>query len=272
MFLRLFTIEIRKLFKHPLLWLGFAGLIGIFVLYFAARDAMLVRAAPNDLRDARRLELDLQAGLELFSFLSILFYAAEAAFVSAYDYPDRGIQIWLARGVPRPLLMLTRMVVVLLLGFMLVTVSIFAILGSAVLMRTLFLGSYTAQNLNWAQILPTILRVFWGSVLYLALTALLAVVSRSPLFAAGGVLMYRTVLENLLLHFSDRFPYLIRLLPSQLAFVLYTNIYTFGRAAPPMALTSYFLTEPQASLVIAGLLVLFGSATLFIFSHQDWGG
>ncbi len=272
MFLRLFTIEIRKLFKHPLLWLGFAGLIGIFVLYFAARDAVLVRTASNGLRDARGLELDLQAGLELFSFLSILFYAAEAAFVSAYDYPDRGVQIWLARGVPRPLLMLTRMVVVLLLGLTLVTVSIFAILSSAMLMHTLFLGSYTTQNLNWAQIPPTILRVFWGSAPYLTLTVLLAVISRSPLFAAGGILIYRTVLENLLLHFSDRFPYLMRLLPSQLAFVLYSNIYTFDRAAPPVALTSHFLTEPPASLAITGLLVLFSAMALVIFSYQDWGG
>ncbi|HEX2997826.1 MAG TPA: hypothetical protein VHP14_23590 [Anaerolineales bacterium] len=272
MFLRLLVIETRRLFKHPLLWLEFAGLLGIFALYFAARYALMVRAVENGLVNTRGLELDLQIGLGLFNFLSIVIYAASAALVSAYDYPDRGVQIWLARGVPRPLLMLARLVTVLLLGLALVIISVFAILGIAALMRTLFLGSYTAQNLDWMQIPLAILRVFWSSIPYLALTVLFAVVSRSPLFAAGGALVFRTVLENLLLHLADRFPSLTRLLPSQLAFVLYFNTYPLDRTAMPMTLADQFLSEPQASLAIAGLLVLFGAISLVVFSRQDWGG
>ncbi len=272
MFLRYLTIETRKLLKHPLLWLELAGLLGVFALYFAARYALMVRAVQNGLVNTRGLELDLQIGLGLFNFLSIVIYAASAALVSAYDYPDRGLQIWLVRGVPRPLLMLARLAIVLLFAFVLATISVFAILGSAALMRTLFLGSYTAQNLNWTQIPPAILRVFWSSVPYLALTTLFAVISRSPLFAAGGALVFRTILENLLLHLSDRFPYLVRLLPSQLAFVLFFNTYTLDHTAPSMALADQFLTEPEAGLAIAGLLIFFGALAIAIFSRQDWGG
>jgi hypothetical protein len=39
-----------------------------------------------------------------------------------------------------------------------------------------------------------------------------------------------------------------------------------------MILSNQFLTEAQASLAIAGLLVLCGAAALAIFSRQDWGG
>src|SRR5512133_3583127 len=178
MFLRLLSIETRKLLKHPWLWLGFAGLIGFFGLYFAARYAMLATAVRNGLVDTRGLELDLQIGIGLFSFLSILFYSATGALVSAYDFSDRGVQVWLVRGVPRSLLILARLFVVLTFGFVLITVAAGISLGFGALMRTLFLGSYSAQNLNWLEVPPTVLRVFWGAVPYLALTVLLASISR----------------------------------------------------------------------------------------------
>jgi hypothetical protein len=272
MFLRLLTIETRKLIKHPLLWLEFAGLLGIFGLYFAARYALMANSVRNGLVNTRGLELDLQIGLGLFTFLSILFYGVTAALVSAYDFPDRGVQVWLVRGVPRPLLMLTRLAVVLFFGFVLVTAAVFITLGFAALMRTLFLGSYSAQNLDWMQIPPAILRVFWGSVPYLVLAMLFAVVSRSPLFAAGGALVFRTVVENLLLNLSDRFPHLTRLLPAQLAFVLSFYTYPLDRTAKTMNLTDQFLTEPQAVLAIGVLLLVFVSLSIVIFSRQDWGG
>jgi hypothetical protein len=272
MFLSLLSIETRKLLKHPLLWLGLAGLIGFFALYFAARYATMSTAVHNGLVDTRGLELDLQIGIGLFSFLSILFYGATAALVSAYDFTDRGVQMWLVRGVPRPLLMLARLLVVLAFGFVLVTVAAGLSLGFGALMRSIFLGSYSAQNLNWTEIFPAILRVFWGATPYLALTILLAAISRSPLFAAGGVLVFRTVLENLLFRLADRFPYFTRLLPSQLAFVLEFYTYPIDRTAKAMHLGDTFLTEPQAALAIGVLLLLCGGLSVVIFSRQDWGG
>lgn len=272
MLLRLLTIETRKLLKHPLLWLELAGLLGIFSLYFAARYAMMANSVRHGLINTRGLELDLQVGIGLFVFLSILFYAATAALVSAYDFPDRGVQVWLMRGVPRSTLVLARLITVLFFGFALVTVSFLSTLGIAALMRTLFLGSYSAHDLNWVQVFPAILRVFWGAVPYLALTVLFAVISRSPLFAAGGTLVFRSVVENLLQRLADRLPMLVRLFPSQLMFVLEFNTYKIDRGALPMTLSEQFLTEPQAALAITGLLLLFGGLAVVIFSRQDWGG
>jgi hypothetical protein len=272
MFLSLLSIEARKLFKHPWLWLGLAGLIGFFGLYFAARYAMMSTAVRNGLVDTRGLELDLQIGIGLFSFLSILFYGATTALVSAYDFSDRGVQMWLVRGVPRPLLMLARLLVILAFGFILVMVAAAISLGFGALMRSIFLGNYSAHNLNWTEIFPAILRVFWDVTPYLTLTVLLASMSRSPLFAAGGILVFRTVLENLLFRLADRFPYLTRLLPSQLAFVLEFYTYSIDRTTKAMHLGDTFLTEPQAVLAIGILLLLFGGLSIIIFSRQDWGG
>jgi ABC-type transport system involved in multi-copper enzyme maturation permease subunit len=272
MFLRLLDIETRKLLKHPLLWLEFAALLGIFSLYFAVRFALIASAVRQGLSDTRGLEFDLQIGLGLFSFLGILFQAATASLVCAGDYPDNNVQMWLARGVPRPLLVLARLFITLAFGFVLVVVAVFATLGQGALMRTIFLGGYSTQNLDWAQVLPAILRMYWATVPYLALSALLAAAGRSPLFAAGGALVFRTVLENLLLNLIDRFPRLIRLLPVLLAFVLEYNTWRVDRSAHALPLGDQFVTEPQAILAISALLLLCGGLSIFFFSRQDWGG
>jgi len=272
MFLRLLSIEVRKLLKHPILWLEFAGLVLIMAAYFAARYALIANSVRNGLVNTRGLETDLQIGLGLFSFMSILFYASTAALISAYDYPELGIQMWLTRGVPRSLLMLARLAVTLLFGLLLVSFAVFTILGVATVARTVFLGGYTAKDLNWAQLLPAILRVFWASLPYQAMTVLFAVISRSPLFAAGGTLVFRTVLENLLANLADRFPALIHLLPSRLGYSLQFNVYQLDRTAKAMSLDKQFLTEPQAMLVIGALFILMSGISLIIFSRQDWGG
>jgi len=180
--------------------------------------------------------------------------------------------MWLTRGVPRSLLMLARLAIILLFGLLLVSFGVITILGMAAVTRTVFLGGYTTKNMDWAQVLPAILRVFWASLPYQAMTVLFAVISRSPLFAAGGTLVFRTVLENLLANLADRFPAMINLLPSRLGYVLQFNAYQLDRTAKAMSLDKQYLTEPQAMLVIGALFILMSSIALIIFSRQDWGG
>ncbi len=273
MFLRLLDIEWRKLLKHPLLWLELAGLVGILAMYFLIRYALILSSARHGvISEPRGLLLDLQDGLELFGFVSILFYAAAASLVAGYDFPQRGIQAWLARGVPRSLVIWTRLAIVLLIGLSLVGIAAFATLGLSELAHLTFLGSLGAGGLDWGQFGAAVLRITWAAVPYLALTVLLAVASRSPLFAAGGVVVFRTALENGLLHLADRFPAIVRFEPAQLALVLQAHTYTMERTAKAALLDAPVLSEPQAILAIGGCLVLFASASAILFSRQDWGG
>ncbi len=273
MLLRLLDIEWRKLLKHPLLWLELAGLIGILAMYFLLRYALIVSSARHGMpSEPRALLLDLQDGLELFGFVSVLFYAASASLVASYDFPERGVQAWLARGVPRPLLIWARLAIVLLVGFLLVTAAAFAALGLSQLAHLALLGSRSAGDLDWAHFGAAILRMSWGAVPYLSLSVLLSVASRSPLFAAGGVVVFRTALENGLLHLADRFPDLVRFLPAQLALALQVHTYTMERAARAAALDAPVLSEPQAILAIGAFLILLGAASAILFSLQDWGG
>ncbi|MCL4271820.1 MAG: hypothetical protein KJZ72_19840 [Anaerolineales bacterium] len=272
MFLHLLTIETRKLFKNPILWADLGILTIIFAAYFTVRYAIIAEAVRNGLGNTRGLELDLQVGLGLFGNFSVLFYAATAAIISADDYPDRSIQMWLTRGAPRALLLLTRVVIILVIGLFLTIFIIGMILALAMLMRTAFLGGFTAQNLNWVQLLPATLRIFAASIPYLALTVLLGVVSRSPLFAAGGTLVFATVVEKLLEGWSDNYPALIQFIPSHLSQLLLFNNYAIDRTARPMILGGAYLHESQVFITIGFFLLVFSALSLVIFSRQDLGG
>ncbi|HPH95866.1 MAG TPA: hypothetical protein PKW33_10445 [Anaerolineaceae bacterium] len=268
----LIRIEARKLVKHPFLWLGLLGLVLFFTAYFAIRYALIASSVKEGLVNTRGLELDLQIGLALFSFVSILFHAAAASLICGADSLDRSIQMWLLRGVPRPLLLLARMIMVLGLGLLLSTAALVSILGLASGARMIFLGSVSLEQVNFAEILPAIFRIFWAAAPYLALTVLLAVAGRSPLVAAGGTLLFRMVFENLLAGAAYRFPGLARFLPMQMAAVLEFNTCTIDRAFKPLTLQGEFLTEPQAILMIGLLVTLMGGLSMLIFSRQDRGG
>ncbi len=255
MFWQLLNIECRKLIKHPLAWLELAGIPAILALYFSARYLTTGALAKEAFAGAPGWEADLRGGLELFRIAGILFYASAAGFIAAYDLPERSIQVWLARGIPRPALLIARLVLVLSVGFLMAAFAALASMGEGALARALFLGGYGAANPNWAKVFPSVLQLFWGAAPYLGLTLLLAIGSRSPLFGAGGAIVFRTVVENILMGLGDRFPTVIRYLPAQLDLALQAK----GSAS-------------EAAALIGVLLIFFTGLSLVVFSRQDWGG
>jgi ABC-type transport system involved in multi-copper enzyme maturation permease subunit len=267
MFLRLLAIETRKTLQHPALWIGVSTLFFILAVTTLIGHLQVTRGYSST---TGGLEVDIQSGLQLFSWIGILVYSVTASVIAAFDYPDRSIQLWLTRGVPRPLLLLARLTVILLFSLLLVFITMIVILGFSALSRVFFFGTMDASNLNQFQLLPAILRIFWSSIPYLALTVLFAIISRSPLFAAGGTIVYASVLEPLLGHLTDNFPDIIQYLPSQLAQILQINNLALDRTAPLVSLNT--MSEPHAIFAIGILFIVLSSISLIIFSLQDLGG
>lgn len=269
MFLRLLAIETRKTIKHPALWMGLAALaflLGMFILLSH------LQIANRQETPSGGLEKDLLTGLAFYDWIGVLVYAVTASVIAAFDYPDRSIQLWLTRGVTRPLLLFARLIVVLFFGFLMVCFSVAVILGVGALSRTLFFGTVNASNLNLSALLPVILRMFWSAVPYLALTVLFAVISRSPLFAAGGTIVYGSVFEMFAVQAAHKFPTLVRHLPVSLSQVLQTFNAALDRTAPPLPADAASMPEIRAILLIGVLLAAFSAASLVIFSRQDLGG
>jgi hypothetical protein len=268
MFLRLLTIEVRKTLKHPALWLGLAALLFLFGMFMLISHLQVA----NGFRKASGgLEKDLITGLAFYNWISVLVYAVIGAVIAAFDYPDRSIQLWLTRGVTRPTLLFARLTTSLFFGLMIVGFALVSLLGLSALSRTLFFGTIDASGLNVAALLPVGVRLFWSAVPYLALTVLLAVVSRSPLFAAGGTIVYGSVFEMLAMKAGDKFPMLVRYLPASLAQALQTHNALLDHAASLPAQASG-IAELQTVFAIGVLFILLSMTSLVIFSRQDLGG
>lgn len=267
MALHLLSIEIRKTVKHPALWIGLGCLAVLLAIVQIVSHAQI---AGGYNPASGGLESDLLSALFLFQWVGILAYATTAATIAASDYPDRSIQLWLARGVPRPMLLTMRLIAILLFSLLIVVFTFLFNLGLAALSRQLFFGAVDAANLNLAALLPAVLRVFWGALPYLALTVLLAIVSRSPFFAAGGAIIYATVLENLLLTGVQRhFPALVKYLPITLTRTLQTANLALDRAAP---LEAFAVPQLQTAVFIGVWFIVIYALSLLIFIRQDLGG
>lgn len=269
MFLPMLSIEIRKTLRHPALWLGLAVLLFLLGMFLWISH---LQVAQEELTASGGLEEDLLTGLTLYNWISVLVYAVAASVIAAFDYPDRSIQLWLARGVTRPILLFARLTVILFFGLMIVCFTFAALLGLGALSRMFVFGTVEASQLNPSGFLPAILRVFWGGIPYLALTVLFAVISRSPLFAAGGTVVYGTVIEPLAPALGERFAWLIGYMPASLSQVLQTHNPILDRAVTELSLDAASMPEPHAILVIGIIFLLINITSLVIFSRQDLGG
>jgi hypothetical protein len=269
MFLRLLTIETRKTLKHPALWIGLGGLVLLLAFTTLIEHAQIIASYKPAVGG---LERDLLSGLSFFSWIGILVYAVTASVISAFDYPDRSLQLWLTRGVPRPMLLLARLTVTLFFGLLMVAFAFAAILGLASISRLIFFGHIDATNLNLNALLPSSLRVFWSALPDLALTMLAAVITRSPLYAAGATIVYGTVLEGLLARLSDRFPILVHYLPASLAQVMQVNNLALDLSAPPLPPDAASMPEVRAVFAIGLIFIALSALSLAIFSRQDLGG
>lgn len=268
-FMRLLTIETRKTLKHPALWIGLGALVFLLAMFIWIDHAQIARGYQEA---TGGLEQDLLNGLAFFNWIGVLVYAVTASVIAAFDYPDRSIQLWLNRGVSRTTLLFARSITILFFGLLMVCFTVVALLGLGGLSRLLFFGTVDTSNLNLSVLPLVILRVFWGSIPYLALTVLFAVVSRSPLFSAGGTIVYGSLFEMLAMQLSDRFPTLIRYLPASLTSVLQTFNTTLDRAAAPLPVDAAIMPEMRAVILIGLLFIAINTASFVIFSRQDLGG
>lgn len=268
-FPRLLSIEIRKTLKHPALWLGLAALLALLAMFILISHLQIA----NGFRTGSGgLEKDVLSGLAFYNWISVLVYAIAASVISAFDYPDRSIQLWLTRGATRPRLLCARLLTILLFGMLMICFTIVALLGLGALSRMVFFGNVDAGNLNVSALPLVILRMFWSSTPYLALTVLFAVVSRSPLFAAGGTIVYGSVFEMLAMQAADKFPTLVRYLPISLAGALQTFNASVDRATSPLTAEAAIMPELRAVILIGILFMAINALSLVIFSRQDLGG
>jgi len=282
MFWSVVANENLKIYKRKLCWVEVAFLVlivlglllALFVTIETNRSGL---GLPSDER-AMLLETITWPGalpnvLRLIGWDGIgpLFLVVLIGAVTAQEYTWRTMQLWLTRGVSRPLMVFSKFAALLLAGMVLVLTAFGAGSAATAIFSVLINGSLHLEMLNFPHLAYSFLRTIYSMLPYGALTFLLAIASRSTVVAISGGLVYTLLFESLIIQgialigepLSRIAPYLPGSLASSL---LSPNNATIGmEGATQMSSTSPLF----AALGIGIWTLLFLGFSLSIFQRQD---
>ena len=282
MFYNLLWIENQKNLKRKLLWVELILLV-VFVIFVFTGLYVAIQGTPDgvtitDADRAKLPELVTWPGSLAFSLrfaagsklLIIIFVGA----VTSSEYTWRTYQMWLSRGVPRSLMLVTK--------FVALSLPILIVVAGALIAGGLisaFFSLHINGDLNLTQINVwrlglDVLRTAYTMLPYVGITFLLAVATRSAVAAIGGCTAYGLIIESIL-------GQTLRLLPGKLgeiALYLPSSLMESVLSAswtPPALMEDVvpgLLSPNQAAVGIAiWTLSLFGIA-LLLFRRQDFSG
>lgn len=282
MFRNLLWIENQKNLKRNLLWIEIILLV-VFVTFVFAGLNIAIQGTPDGVTitdaDLEKIpQLITWPGALAFSIrfaagsklLLIIFVGA----VTASEYAWRTYQLWLSRGVPRSLLLLSKFISCFL-------PTLFVVIGTLVaggLITAIFSlhinGSLYLEQVNVWRLGLDLFRTAYTLLPYIGITFFLAVATRSTVAAIGGCAGFGLIIEILLgdtlLLIPGKVGEIAKYLPANLMQSLLSASWT-----PPTLMEETMpglLTPIQAAIGIAiWTLVSFGLA-LWFFRHQDFNG
>lgn len=282
MFRNLLWIENQKNLKRNLLWIEII-LLGIFVTFVFAGLYIATQGSPDgvtitDADSGKIPQLITWPGALAFSLrfaagsklLLIIFVGA----VTASEYTWRTYQLWLSRGVPRSLLLLSKFIS-FSLPILLVVIGTLVAGGLITAIFSLYInGSLYLEQVNVWRLGLDLFRTAYTLLPYIGITFFLAVATRSTVAAIGGCAGYGLIIESLLgdtlILMPGKIGEIAKYLPANLMQSLLSASWT-----PPALVEDIspgLLLPNQAALGIAiWTLVLFAMA-LWLFWHQDFSG
>jgi ABC-type transport system involved in multi-copper enzyme maturation permease subunit len=208
MFLNAFRMELTKVFRRRMTWV----LIGILVLLVAGMYMALYAVLQDALSDPAGSPGKVEALWGILSwpqaFSGLLGYIGGtglggiilivlAGTVTAQEYSWRTVHLWLSRGLPRSAFLLGK--------YAALVVAALLVVLTAALVGTLLTGWFTHQltgslrlaGLDVYQLALSALRTAYTLLPYIALTFLVAILTRSTAAAIAAGLAYTLVVENL---------------------------------------------------------------------------
>ncbi|MCI0395897.1 MAG: ABC transporter permease [Chloroflexi bacterium] len=287
MFWQMVTVEYSKITKRAILWIELA-LLALAVLLLHGLLYATLRLSPSEEMPPEAVAqieetltwpaglagaMSFAAGPNLGGLIIIILVGA----VVAQEYGWRTIQLWLGRGVSRPLFLLAKFVALLLPALLIVLTPL--LVGGLI---TAFFsqqmnGAIPFDQVNWGQLGFSVLRVTYTLLPYAALTFFLAIASRSTVVAVGGGLGYALLLEGILVQLlafaGGAWARIGYYLPAGLARgLLATNsglvVQVEGASAP----AAQYLEPGPAALGIALYALAFLGLSILVFRRQDLGG
>lgn len=280
MFWQMVNVEHSKIFKRAILWTELALLALIVIAVNGIAFTVLKggsSGADSGIEqfltwpEALIASLSVSAGPNLGGLMIIVLVGA----LMAQEYTWGTLQMWISRGIPRPLFLGAKFTAILLPALLLVlTPLIVGALVSAVF-SLILLGGIPFAQVTWGQLgLDTILYTY-SLLPYAGLAFLLAVASRSTVVSIGGGLAYVLLIEGIALQLIGSvlggiWAQIGTYLPGGLAKgLLSLNSGLTVEVGDSPGLVTPFLEPGPAAVGIGLYIVLFVVVSILIFRRQD---
>ena len=282
MFWHIVVSENKKIFRRRLLWVEIilSALVVLGILLALFITVQTDRNGSGLLSDERRMLLETLTWPEAWNNivrlagwdgLGPIFLIILVGAVTAQEYAWRTLHIPLSRGVPRPSLVMAKLIALFIAG-LLIVFSVLVVGGLATAVFSKFVnGSFNLDELDYLHLFLSVGRAVFTLLPYGCLAFLLAVASRSAVVSISGGLVYLLVLENLIMSsaglLGERFSQLVLYLPGGLA----NSLLVLNNASLGMGSNSEMsvVSPLNAAVGITGWTLLFIGISLFIFQRQD---
>ncbi|MFC2042922.1 ABC transporter permease subunit [Chloroflexota bacterium] len=282
MFWNLLWIENQKNLKRSLLWIEII-LLGVFVLLIFAGLYIAIQGTPDgvtitDVDLAKIPQLITWPGALAFSLrfaagsklLLIIFVGA----MTASEYTWRTYQLWLSRGVPRTLLLVSKFISFCPPILLVVTGTLVAGGLITAIFSLHINSSLNLEQVNFWQLGLDLFRTAYTLLPYVGITFFLAVATRSTVAAIGGSagfgLIVDSLLGEILLLMPGKIGEAAKYLPENLMQSLLSASWT-----PPALMEETvpdLLTPIPAAIMIAIWTLVFFGLALWFFRRQDFSG
>jgi ABC-type transport system involved in multi-copper enzyme maturation permease subunit len=281
MFWKVLSAEQVKLFKRNILWIEMGLLALAVAALYLTGFAILLGGSSGEL-PPELIEngltwpagltgaLSFAAGPNLGGILMIVLVGAAVA----QEYTWGTLQLWLSRGIPRPLFMGAKFASLLLPAALIVLTALFTggLISGAFSLH--FLGSIPFTQVEWGQLGWSILVYTYSLLPYAALTFFLAVASRSTVVSIGGGLAYALLLEGIGLQLIGTlggiWGEIGRFMPGGLARGMLSlnsgiTVEVGGEAVESIE----YLNPGTAAIAIAIYILIFVTGAILVFRRQD---
>ena len=273
--------EQTKIFKRKILWIELGLLaLAMTLLYVVAFSVIASDSSGQVPPEAIEGSLTWPAGLtsglsfaagpNLGGILMILLVGA----VVAQEYTWGTLQLWLSRGISRPLFLGAKFVALLLPAFFIVLTALLVGGTISAAFSLYFLGGIPFAQVAWGELGWSVLVFTYSLLPYAALTFFLAVASRSTVVSIGGGLAYALLLEGIILQLIGTlggvWGQIGRYVPGGLARGMLAIDSGINVQVGEASIERIQFLEPgMAALGIALYILVFVLASLLIFRRQD---
>lgn len=210
MFVNAFQIELTKIYRRTMTWVlvGVLALLmaGLYVALYIILQSSLSdpSASPDTIESLRAILSWPQAFSTLLGFVSGsalggLVLVVLTGATMAQEYSWRTAHLWLSRGLPRSTFLMGKYTALVMVALLVVLTPLLVGTPLTAWFTHQLTGSLSLAGLNVAQLALSILRTAYTLLPYIALTFLVAVLTRSTAAAIAVGLVYTLLVENILL-------------------------------------------------------------------------